>query len=145
MLHGGVLARGDVLRLGEDVPPLGHLVKGLGLGRYWEIWGDIGWQHRQAARAAEPNPKPKPDPNLDLARKQALLCGREHLAWVTVRLRVRLRLGLGLRLRLRLRLRRRVRARLRRRVRARLRLRLERRVRMGASCRRTSSRQRATC
>ena len=95
VLHGGVLARGDVLRLGQDVPPLRHL-----------------------------------------AREQALLCGREHLAWVTVRLRVRLRLGLGLRLRLGLGLRR--------RVRARLRLRLELRVRMGASCRRTSSRPRAT-
>ena len=27
VLHGGVLARGDVLGLGQDVPPLGHLVR----------------------------------------------------------------------------------------------------------------------
>ena len=27
VLHGGVLARGDVLCLGEDVPPLRDLVK----------------------------------------------------------------------------------------------------------------------
>ena len=35
MLHGGVLARGDVFRLGEYVPALRHLVRvrvGVGVG-----------------------------------------------------------------------------------------------------------------